>query len=471
MVLFVITMSVITAESVADPSPGELVGLFTYVMSYDRLAEERTCVVASLSVSARHVAFGRELCATPDTQLVELPDAHASRDHAIAHREGAIDWIENRSPKGTYLDGVRVEGVVALEDGARIDMGHSLLCYRRVTPDIAARLKSQAVERTVGLTPTCSPRALRLLDDIELFAQSRTPLLVLGPRGSGKEHVAMQIHQTSRRVGPFVSVDCGAIHEGIFAPEFFGVAKRGVQQLDARQGFLRSANGGTLFLDEFGNLAIESQLRLLRAFQNKRVRPVGSDSEVDVDVRLVAATNKDIFDPKLFPSDLVDRLAGYVLFVPPLRERIEDLGTLVAFGLREQGLTGVSIKAAAARRLFGASFPGNIRQLNHVVAALARIARGGAVTETHLQESSIRTLLREATELPVAAMTRTPEVVHREPPACEANGPARPPRTTDPGRERILQALERAGNTLRAAELLGVPERSLRRWMERHGIP
>lgn len=464
-------MSVATAESVAEEQPVESVGLFTHVMSYDDLTVERSRTVASLGVATRRVVFGRELGPSGDAQLVELADPHASRTHAIAHRDRSADWLENKSSKGTFVNGVRIDRTVELEDGARIDMGHSLLCYRRVTPDMAVRLRAVTLPPVVGLSPTRSPRVLRLLDEIELFAECATPLLILGPRGSGKEHIARQIHERSRRTGAFVSVDCGAVHEGIFAPEFFGVARGGVQQLNERSGFIRSAHRGTLFLDEFGNLALESQLRLLRVFQTQRVRPVGSDAESGVDVRLIAATNRDIFDAERFPSDLVDRLAGYVLFVPSLMERIEDFGVLVAHGLRENGLQAAAIRPAAARHLFAASFPGNIRQLAHVMAALVRVARGQPITEAHLQEPSILALLREgvdrAGERPAqAGMSPQPPI--GEPDALRT--PARPPRSADPGRERILAVLERAGSTLRAAEMLQVPERSLRRWMKQHAI-
>ena len=224
---------------------------------------------------------------------------------------------------------------------------------------------------------------------IEKVATARTTVLITGESGTGKELVARAVHHRSGRAqSPFVPVNCGAIPEGLIESELFGHAKgafTGAQ--NAKQGLFQAAQGGTLFLDEIGELPQQLQVKLLRVLQERRIRAVGDTADVEVDVRLVAATNKDLeaeMRAGRFREDLYYRLNVVQIRVPPLRERREDVLPLAEHFLRrfaaEHGRAVPVLPAETRRRLDEYPFPGNVRELENLMERAVALAAGDEVT-------------------------------------------------------------------------------------------
>ncbi|MBY4676464.1 nitric oxide reductase transcriptional regulator NorR [Marinobacterium arenosum] len=228
----------------------------------------------------------------------------------------------------------------------------------------------------------------RLLDEIAIVAQSHLSVLVLGETGVGKELVARRIHGRSGRADqPLVYVNCAALPENIAESELFGHVKGAFSGAVAdRAGKFEIADGGTLFLDEVGELPLALQAKLLRALQSGEIQRVGSDRHIEVDVRIVAATNRDLHSEVAdgrFRADLYHRLSVYPVQVPPLRERGRDVlllaGYLLEANQRRLGVAGLRLSAEAKQQLLGYRWPGNVRELEHLLsrAALKAIAEHG----------------------------------------------------------------------------------------------
>lgn len=293
----------------------------------------------------------------------------------------------------------------------------------------------------------------RLYEYIRLVAPTNMSVLVNGASGTGKEHVARLIHQYSKRAEkPFVAVDCGAIPRDLAASEFFGHVKGSFTgAVSDKKGAFELADGGTLFLDEVGNLTYETQVQLLRALQERRIRPVGANREIPVDIRLVAATNEDLeaaIARGTFRADLYHRINSFTLRVPSLRERREDIPLFANFFLdqanRELDKQIVGFDAAALRALTACDWPGNLRQLKNCVMSATLLAAGEYVT--------VGDLPREVTE-EIAA----PGSLSLRDPATEE--------------EQIRRALAAAGgNKSQAAKLLGIDRKTLYNKLHLYGI-
>jgi two-component system response regulator PilR (NtrC family) len=249
-------------------------------------------------------------------------------------------------------------------------------------------LRERLEGRTDGLLGR-SP-AMRALDQmIDRVAPARTTVLVTGESGTGKELVARAVHQRSPRSGAtFVPVNCGAIPEGLIESELFGHVKGAFTGAHgAREGLFQAASGGSLFLDEVGELPLALQVKLLRAIQDRRVRSVGADEDEEVDVRLIAATNRDLAAEVAagrFREDLYYRLNVIQLRVPPLRERREDVVLLAEHFLRrfeaEHGRSHLDLSREAKRRLDEYDFPGNVRELENLIERAVTLSDGPEVT-------------------------------------------------------------------------------------------
>jgi two-component system nitrogen regulation response regulator NtrX len=235
-----------------------------------------------------------------------------------------------------------------------------------------------------------------LRGEIEAFAAVEAPVLLLGETGTGKELVAQGIHAASRRHrGPFVSVNLGAIPPSLAASELFGAARGAFTgAVQAQDGFFRKAQGGTLFLDEIGETPQEVQASLLRVLEAGEIQPVGAQSALRVDVRVLAATDADLeqrVQAGTFREPLLHRLAGYSIRLPPLRERRDDVGRLLVHFLRQElAATGeldildrdsphlLWIKPALVVRLARYDWPGNVRQLRNNIERLMILVGGDA---------------------------------------------------------------------------------------------
>ncbi len=246
-----------------------------------------------------------------------------------------------------------------------------------------------------------SPAMKRLLADVKLVAPTEGRVLLTGENGSGKEEVARLIHdQSARAKGPFVEVNCAAIPEELIESELFGHMKGAFTgAIRDQKGKFREAHGGTLFLDEIGDMSLKTQAKVLRALQEGRIEPVGGGGAISVDVRVIAATNKDLTEEikaGRFREDLFFRLAVVPLRVPPLRERGEELITLAEAFLarfaRSYGRSGKRLAAEARETLLRHEWPGNVRELKNLMERALILGRGMEITTRDLGPLAMRHL-------------------------------------------------------------------------------
>lgn len=309
------------------------------------------------------------LAARDESPPVVMLTAHGSIDTAVrATKAGAVDFLEKPPHAEKVL-------LAARNAGER---------HRLVLENADLKRRLERDRRMIGDAP--SMHALR--EAIARVAPTRAKVLIRGEHGTGKELVAEALHAASpRSAQSFVRVNCAAVPPELFESELFG-HKRGAftGATGDRLGKFRRADGGTLFLDEIGELPLALQPKLLRALESGEVEPVGGDGEVRVDVRLVAATNRDLeaaIEDGSFRQDLYYRLETVSLTVPPLRERMEDLPALVRhFVLQaqtEHGLPACSFDEDALRRLVEYDFPGNIRELRNRIERWLILAPDGII--------------------------------------------------------------------------------------------
>jgi transcriptional regulator with GAF, ATPase, and Fis domain len=264
---------------------------------------------------------------------------------------------------------------------------------------------------------TDSPQMFRILTVVEKVARARSTVLVLGESGTGKELIARAVHRLSGRTGKLVPVNCGAIPEEILESELFGHEKGSFTgAIAARVGRFQLADGGTIFLDEIGEMSPKLQVKLLRVLQERKVEPVGSTKSVEVDVRVVAATNKDLAEEVRagrFREDLYYRLQVVPVTLPPLRERGSDVVLLAHYFLRkharDQGAAASSFSRDVLHALKEHAWPGNVRELENLVERMVVLSEGPEISSdllpTHLEMSGVRSLtevlVEESIELPL----------------------------------------------------------------------
>lgn len=256
------------------------------------------------------------------------------------------------------------------------------------------------VTPTLPPQPTQSPAFARLLALASRVAASDTSLLILGETGSGKEWLARSIHRASPRAeGPFVAINCGAVPEGLLESELFGHEKGAFTGAHhTRRGYFEMAHHGTLFLDEIGDMPPPLQVKLLRALQDRTIQRVGGERPIEIDVRIVAATHRDLaaaLRDQGFRSDLYYRLAVVTLALPPLRERRLDIPVMVAEQVeifrRKLGRSDVrGIAPEAVMALEAHDWPGNIRELINVIERAVLLTEGPQVTLDDLPEEIAR---------------------------------------------------------------------------------
>ncbi len=297
-------------------------------------------------------------------------------------------------------------------------------------------------------------------DLVGRVAASDASVLIHGETGTGKELVARAIHQqSSKKSGPFVAINCAAVPANLIESELFGHARGAFTDAKAqRSGLFVEASGGTLFLDEIGELPLEIQAKLLRALQERKVRPVGSNAEVPFDARLVSATNRDLDDEveqHRFREDLYYRVNVVKIALPPLRERAGDVLELAHHFLgilaSRSGQPALSISTAVAERLMDYHWPGNVRELENCIERAVALARYAELAVDDLPEK-IRSYRPERF---VVAADDASEVMKME----------------EVERRYVLRALSlMGGNKTRTAEVLGFDRRTLHRKLERWGI-
>jgi len=310
---------------------------------------------------------------TAPGNALRLSDDTVSRFHLeLSGGDSGISVSDLGSSNGTASGPVRIErGVVA--SGAELRLGNTRLCVRDGDASVVELYAEDELGELKGKTEVMR----RLMAQVTTAAQSSVPVLVIGESGTGKELVARAVHHSSPRAdGPFVTLDCAALAPNLVASELFG-HERGAFTGAERQhiGAFERASGGTLFLDEIGELPAELQPQLLGALERKRFRRVGGRSDIDVDVRIVCATNRDLraeVNASVFRLDLYYRIAVVVLRLPALRERAADIPLLAAHFLRECGHDGPPeqlLPDTVMGELQAHRWPGNVRELRNWVEA------------------------------------------------------------------------------------------------------
>jgi two-component system response regulator HydG len=310
-----------------------------------------------------------------------------------------------------------------------------------------------------------SPGIIEVMKTVARVAPSQATVLVTGETGTGKELIARAIHGFSdRAANHFVAVNCSALAEGVLESELFGHVKGAFTgAAGARPGLFREADRGTIFLDEVGDISPGLQARLLRVLQEREIQPVGSDTPVRVDVRVLAATHQHLetlVEQGRFRGDLYYRLNVVTVDLPPLRERLQDLPLLVHHFLRQLAASHsrepVALDPEAEALLLGYSWPGNVRELQNVLERALVLAAQGVIGPEHLPDD-----LRENPAPPPASS-----------PATSRDDPAPLLPLAEVEKRHVLGVLEGMnGNRERAARILGISRRTLVRMLQRWGEP
>ena len=306
-----------------------------------------------------------------------------------------------------------------------------------------------------------SPAMRAVLRDAWRVAGSDATVLLTGESGSGKEVVAQFIHRHSgRRDKPLVTVNCAAVAPTLLASELFGHEKGAFTGAVAkRKGFFREAHEGTLFLDEIGDMPLELQASLLRATETGRIMPVGSDREVAVDCRLIAATNRNLEEDVAqgrFRQDLFYRLNVITIDIPPLRERPEDIASLARFFLNRGADDARRLSRAALQALQSHPWPGNVRELANAMAHVRLLSQTDVILPEHLPPAVRKSAAKAVPDTPTAAQVKRPEET----------------KTLEQQEfEAVAAALKQTGgNRTHAAQLLGITRRGLIYKLKRLGL-
>jgi len=367
---------------------------------------------------------------------LDCPDPYMSSNHLRFERERA-HWVvvDAGSRNGILVDGAKQERAIVTERDV-VEAGRSFFMLRE--DELAGPAEQIASADPLA---TLDPELAARFDELRRIAQSDISVLVGGPTGTGKERVAQAIHTMSRRRGELVPVNCAALPATLVESELFGHKKGAFSGAIAdAPGLVVASSGGTLFLDEIGDLPAAAQAALLRVLEEHEVRPVGATSVTRVDLRVVAATHRDLdamIEDEAFREDLLARLAGFELELPPLAERRVDLGAMLAEIAPDATFAAVTIRA-----LLAYGWPRNVRELVRAIERAAALAGGAEITPAHLPD-----------EIANAKFT-APAVA--------------PP---DARREELVALLEKhKGNVSKVAVELGRVRQQVQRWLKRYGL-
>lgn len=376
----------------------------------------------------------------------------------LAMKSGATDYIAKPFPPDILLEKMQEALKAYHTDSQSTIRDANTTATMPSAPTTAAKDKADAKnsENSKDEVPKYiegeSEASKKLYDFVSLVAPTPMSVLILGASGTGKEYVAHRIHELSKRAGkPFFALDCGAIPKDVAASEFFGHAKGAFTGADQdKKGAFEMANGGTLFLDEMGNLNYEVQVQLLRALQERKIRPLGSTKEIDIDIRLVCATNENLSQRVAegkFREDLYHRINEFTIYMPELKDRGTDLflfaNLFIKHANQELGKHVLGLDSKAEMRIASYSWPGNLRELNNVMKRATLLAKGSHIGITELEQSMTHIQPSE----PVALYDEQTE------------------------RQRIEEALKAAGgNKSKAALLLAIDRKTLYNKIKKYGI-
>ena len=381
---------------------------------------------------------------SPDTQTLMIT-AYATTEQAVeAMRKGAYDYVQKPFRNHELLATLEK----ALEKRAIVAENQTL------REQVKARWsEGQLIGKSAAMD--------RLRDLIRRVANTTTSVLITGESGTGKEMVARALHfQSPRAEEAFVVLNCGAVPENLIESELFGHVKGAFTgATSAKEGLFRAADRGTLFLDEIGELPPQLQVKLLRVLQDQRVRPVGGSAELEVDVRVVAATNRDVeseVEAGTFREDLFYRLNVIRIEVPPLRERPEDIPVLANYFLQKHAAVQerrLEFSPEAMRWLAQQSFAGNVRELENMVERGVTLSPGSTVNREDLGDTHPSKKALNLSQIPPGKFDLDEYLAQVE-------------------RELLFRALDQAGGVrTKAADLLGMSFRQFRYRLAKHISP
>lgn len=396
------------------------------------------------TVQAYHLNTARKLLAKIEEDDIVLADLRLPDGESI----GLLRWMRANSKEQPFIVmtnyGEVNSAVESMKLGSK-DYIQKPLLEDRLVPLIHSiqKEREKRKQQQVPIFKRSGEAFMNIKKRVRLVAATRMSVLILGENGTGKEHIAQQIHSQSKLSGkPFVAVDCGALSPELAHSAFFGHVKGAFTGADAdKAGYFQEAEGGTLFLDEVGNLTMETQRMLLRAIQERRYRPVGAKEDRRANVRIVAATNEDLqkaVEEKRFRQDLLYRLQEFVITVPPLRDCQEDIMPLAEFfreiANQELERNIKDFTASASKALLTCPWPGNVRELRQKIFTAVLQAEGDMITEEELELDSEQTTSSDSFTL----------------------------KSGKEEKERILRALKQTdGNKKRAADLLKISRTTL----------
>jgi transcriptional regulator with GAF, ATPase, and Fis domain len=326
----------------------------------------------------------REVIRSDDGRRLELrvPDALMSGRHARLLLEGDRFVLEDTGSKNGSLVNDRKQDRVELTEGDVLALGSTFFLYCDAGPAMLEADLAPASTPVAGIS-SLEPRLRDRFEALRTIARSPISVLVLGESGTGKELIARAVHDMSGRTGAFVAVNCGAIPANLVESELFGFKKGAFSgATEDRIGLFRASDGGTLFLDEIGDLPTGAQATLLRVLQTREVMAIGTTHPVRVDLRVVAATHRDLdglVSTERFRADLLARLKGFEIQLPPLRERREDMGIIVAsISAHIERSSGVAVTYSpdAMQALLRYAWPLNVRELEQCVSTAVALGRG-----------------------------------------------------------------------------------------------
>jgi DNA-binding NtrC family response regulator len=451
-----------TARSAADDEAGSVV-------------ERRHLLVFGEASSWIYAlpAIGEVIIGRSETADLRIDDALVSRQHArLSLEDGVVTISDLGSQQGTYVNRVQLTGTQVLQPNDVIRIHRTTLILHATQPsaragaaiaavrsDPIAELGAPCQTLTIGgrRVIIADPTVARVYALVERLASVAIPVLITGETGCGKELVATALHIRSHRVGrELVSLNCAALHEMLVESELFGHEKGAFSgAIATKPGLIEAASGSTLFLDEIGELTPSNQAKLLRVLESHRVTRLGDIRERSVDVRIVAATNRDLeadVEAGRFRRDLYFRLSAATIHLPPLRQRPHELPLLAAEFLDEacQSIPRRSIRVshAAMAVLLAHTWPGNVRELKNLMQYFAATLPGDELGDEQVSER---------------LGVRAPPLLRSEPAAPAGEPRFRP--LADELRElevtRIREAIAATGgNQTRAAGLLGMPVRT-----------
>ncbi len=423
-------------------------------------AQDRSAVPLVILLEPGSTVLGRE----PPPGGITLALSSVSRVHARVTRRGDRCTIHDLGSRNGILVRGNVVESAELSDGDDVRIGDAIFVF--VAENARRHIDDGGADEHDHAFIACGPATRRIFDDLASIAASTIPVLVLGETGTGKELVAAATHAASRRKGELRALNCAAIPATLVESELFGVKKGAFSGADRdRPGIVRAADGGTLFLDEIGDLPLEIQPKLLRLLESNEISPVGGARTEQVDVRIVCATHQDLdalVAEKRFRADLYSRIRGYVVHLPPLRARKQDLHFLVRALLARLDRKDAGVSVAFMVALARYDFPFNVRELFSILRRAVALASKDETLDTkHLPDELLTPKKKSAERSGAGGPDRGDDT-------ADANENTKP---AVPTPDELRAALVEHGGNIAALARLFCRDRSLiHRWLRQHGL-